>query len=683
VIWRGGRRLKTPNSDTEARNTKQNGSSQDSVMIIDSDDDESAPAGTSSFVDKPEFEDHDHAGGASKLGITQTLELSLGCEVLHIAVPPLVASTSDDIGPELLQTKMVFAVSCATTDVYVVTVPLTPPSHQSKARQELRANVLTDRAGKSLWGETLFALAGQERRSDGLAITLSKPGVKGRSHASSTNVVVAAHSRDASGTLRLWELCVDSGKAGKPTEPFQTEYLQSPLNGVSFNPIHITQLLTISSSQALRIYDYSMASVPADDTPQSSFPAQGSWLLSLFPPFARGSLSQTARKPITAAAWVGRGRAILALLADGQWGVWDIDGGGPTTSTTGANLFGKTGLGVRGAALSAFSITGQLEGTSPLRNPTNRKSDGEFVPMTPHTRREVFVGGPERLNSVKGSIEVVRLPTYPGGVGEETAVLWLGAADHVVTVIPAISRFWDAQLRRSSGGGVNLFSGAQPSRMIRLNDLSAGLMGERCCGVTASARFPRNPGDGEEEGLPVEIAVQGESRLVFVQENEDATPAPTRIFGPRKRKLGLAPGSEPPSAIIVHPRQDKAAAASFNLSVSKRGGLMDVRPSQDSGVIPIGSSFDSTTQFTQSQDTLGDEMTLTQSMLLPPAREGADGLGFVNSLENAADAIDDEEAAEDRNVEAEMLDIMEIDRALEDMQSDRDAGTKHVFFETA
>jgi hypothetical protein len=47
----------------------------------------------------------------------------------------------------------------------------------------------------------------------------------------------------------------------------------------------------------------------------------------------------------------------------------------------------------------------------------------------------------------------------------------------------------------------------------------------------------------------------------------------------------------------------------------------------------------------------------------------------------AADASDDEEEAEERDVEEEMLDIMEIDRELEEMENERASGRKHVFFE--
>src|SRR5204863_9548580 len=131
----------------------------------------------------------------------------------------------------------------------------------------------------------------------------------------------------------------------------------------------------------------------------------------------------------------------------------------------------------------------------------------EFVPMTPHTRRDASLlppapagAGPgQRLASVRGGMCVAPLPGRPGGGGaDESVVMWVGGADHVA-VIPRVACFWDAQERRSrsaAGGGVNLFSGAPPTRMVPLDGLAAGLMGERCAGVGAVAVSSRHPHRG-------------------------------------------------------------------------------------------------------------------------------------------------------------------------------------------
>ena len=671
-------------------------------MLIDSDDE--TPATSAPFVDKPEFEDSIAADTSSLPEITQSLDLALGTAALHVAVLPMPPSSAEDAawnGANILKSKIVFAVACATTDVYLVTLPLTPPSHESKARPELRQSLLAGNAGTGVWGETLTLLKGQSRPCGGLAVTLvkQKPGSRSRSleraaaqAAPVTRAIVAAHSREASGTLRLWDVVLDA-KPGviNRVEPFQTEYLPSPLTDISFNPSHTTQLLTVASPQAARIYDYAAASLPSDDTSEGPFPTQGSWLLSLYPPFSRGPSMSTARKPIVAAEWIAHGRAILTLLSDGQWGIWDIDGASPSAAGSGG-LFTKANAGLRGSAITGFSVSGHLEGTSPLRNPATQKSPaasgttGEFVPMTPHTRRDAIasaiMGGSDKLAAVRGGIAISQLPPQGTGPGEESAVLWLGGTDPILSVIPVISRFWDSQLRRAVGGGVNLWSGAQPTRMIRLTDLGAGLMGERCTGAAAIPKPSRGGvagangssaakenGPSHAEGLPIEVLLQGESRLVIVHEGEDASSLTTRLLGARKRSRAELGSTK---AILAYPRPEKPANISFNLNLQQRptrtggGGLFQprVRP-------PIGASFDSMDVLPSTE--LPDE---TQS-----APSSQQGLMFINDLNFAADQPDDEFEVESRDIEQELMDIMEIDRELEQLEHERVRGAKRVFFE--
>ncbi|KAK3317670.1 hypothetical protein B0T19DRAFT_295753 [Cercophora scortea] len=705
VVWRGGRRLKAPKQTSE---DKHNGATtDDAVMILDSDDDNAPGASPSkAFVDKPTFEENLTADTSALPEIVQTLDLAMGTAVLHVAVlpmPPCSASDAAWNGAEILKDKIVFAVTCSTNDVYVVTLPLTPPSHESKARPELRQSLLAGNAGKGVWGETLTLLAGQGRPGEGVAITVVKQKSVSRSRSQeravipatpSPRVIVAVHSREASGTLRFWDVTLDArpGTMNR-VEPFQTEYLPSPLSSISFNPAHITQLLAVASPHAVRVYDYSVASLPSDDTSEGPFPTQGSWLLSLYPPFTRGPLMSTARKPIVAAEWIVQGHAILTLLADGQWGIWDIDGASPSTANGGGGgLFSKTHSGLRGSAITTFSISGHLEGTSPLRNPATQKtpaasgSDGQFVPMTPHTRRDAIAasitGGSEKLAAVRGGITITQTtPPRGADAGDESAVLWLGGADPVVSVIPVISRFWESQLRRAIGGGVNLWSGTQPTRMIRLTDLGAGLLGERCTGAAAVLKpgrsSPRangmdsasdNGAPSASEGLPIEVLLQGENRLVIVHESEDSASFTSRLIGNRK-KARTDYGST--KAIIAFPRPEKPNSVAFNLSVSRsgRGGLL--RPQQRPSVKGLFSNDgDNILPSTEAPD---------KGFASDPARDT--GLMFFNDLDFAADRPDDESEAENRDTEQEVLDIMEIDRELESLETSRDRGTKRVFFE--
>ncbi|KAK1972542.1 hypothetical protein LY78DRAFT_623848 [Colletotrichum sublineola] len=671
IVWRGGRRFKhTPKKPSPQLNEKQNGTPDDSVMIIDSDDDEppaKARKAPPPFTDKPEFEDSEEDSPYPE--IVQTLDLSLGTTALHLAVLPMTPCSAEDaswVGADILREKIVFTVACATNEIYVVTLPLTPPSPESKARPELRSNLLAGKAGSGQWGERVVLLGGQYKHSEGVAMSLIKPKatsgserIREQTGVSSTQkprLVVAAHTREASGTLRLWDVPmeVQPGEASSRISPFQSEFLPSPLSSISFNPTHLSQLLTVASPHAVRIYDYALPSLPPDDQATGPFPSQGSWLLSLFQPFTRPT---STRKPILDAAWIAHGRAVLALLADGTWGIWDVDGASPL----GASILGKNRSGIKGAALTAFSVSGHVEGTGPLRTTAGvprSNGNGEFVPLTPHSRRDAAAslsaaGSLERLAAVRGGITVTPLPGSGSGSADESVVLWIGGLDNV-SVIPAVSRFWDAQLRRGSGGGVNLFSGTTPTRMIRLHDLSTGLLGERCCGVSAAVSFAKlKENDG---GLQIEVLIMGESRLVIVHESED-TPGTKigSVVSTRRRLFGDKGKAEPPSAIIVHSRPDQPRNVSFNLSVNKTRSLHTKPSARD--------SFDA-------EDA-------THDFTLPVGRPKS-GLGFADTLNAAADLQDD---VTTRDVEVEMLDILEIDRALEYMEDDRGSGRKRVLFE--
>ncbi|KAH6997238.1 hypothetical protein EDB80DRAFT_727421 [Ilyonectria destructans] len=647
LVWRGGKRLKPVKKAPPKEN--QNGSIDDSVMIIDSDDEEPpAKAKTSvKFEDKPQFEDEIEEGPYPE--IVQTLDLALGTAVLKVAVMPMTPTPAEDAawgGAKILTERMVFAVSCVTNDVYLITLPLTPPSPESKERPELGNDLLAGKAGSGAWGESLILLGGQAKHSEGIAINLVMPKASERPGTQS-RAVVASHSREASGTLRLWDVPLDPKDTPvNAVEPFQTEYLPSPLTSISFNSTHTTQLLVVSSLQGVRIYDFALPSLPPDPEATGPFPVQGSWLLTLYQPFARPS---STRRPILDAAWIAHGRAVFVLLADGTWGIWDIDGVSPDSS--GAALSNKLKSGVRGAALTAFSVSGFVEGTSSLRSVTTQSkenSNGDFAPMTPHTRRQATASLSsamtlDRLATIRGGVKVTPLPTNGNAVQEESLALWVGGLDHVC-IIPGVSRFWESQLRKGAGTGVDLFSSAQPTRMIKLLDLSTGLLGERCCGVgLAVDALKHGSGASLDGGLPADVLILGETRIVIVREGEDG---PGRKIGgvvsTRKRRL-FSKGDKS-DAIIVHGKQDKSTRISFNLSTIKPGTLR--KPS-------LFGQDESTRDLTTSQENL------------PLSSRPQVGFDFTDTLSAAADLTEDFTT---RDVEVEMLDIMEIDKTLDSMQ---------------
>lgn len=644
MVWRGGKRFKPAKKVPQKQNGNVDG---DSVMIIDSDDEQPAPKASqpSTFLDKPQFEDEIEETPYPE--IVQTLDLNLGTTVLKVAVLPLAPRQAQDVAggrATLLGEKMVFAVSCVTNDIYIITVPLAPPSPESKARPELRSDLLASKAGSGAWGESLTLLGGQTQLSNGIALGL----ILSDSPKKSANLVVASHSREASGLLRLWHIPLDSkSKAERAVEPFQTEYLPSPLSGLSFNPTHTTQLLAISSPHSVRIYDFAQTSLPPDPEQTGPYPAQGSWLLSLYQPFTKGL---SLRKPIVDAAWISHGKAIFTLLADGMWGIWDVDGA--NVGSSGPSISTKLRSGVRGSATTAFSVSGYVEGTSSLRSTalnTTENQSGEFAPMTPHTRRQATASlgtaaGQDRLATVHGSINVTVLPGAGQALPDEAVAFWMGGLDHVC-VIPAMSRFWESQLRKGNGGGANAFGNIQPTRIFKLQELSIGLLGDRCCGIGLVAKGSKSKATTSDIALPVDVLIRGETRLVIVRQDEDGPGK--KVGGISNRKRLFSKGNQS-TAIIVHGKP-RPANISFNLSTAKLGSLrLKSLPAEESDL--DGPSLDLTPRAPRNQ------------------------FGFGDTLNEAADVSADLS----RNVESEMLDLMDIDSALETMNGSH--GRKKVLF---
>lgn len=726
IVWRGGRRFKSEVEDeaTHGRgNSKWNGNPpEDAVMILDSDEEEDAAApngqkSAGSFVDKPQFEemlDDD----APYPEITQTLDLSFGTAVHHIAVLPMSPCTAEDAAwgdVNMLKEKIVFAVSSASREVFLITLPLMPPSPLSKARKEFEDDIMAGKAGNGMWGETVTLLNGQERPSQGLAMNLvqtpasserSKSADRSQSASrSGPRVVVAAHTKEALGTLRLWDVSLEAPN-GTRVDPFQVEYLPKPLASISFSPSQYSHLLCNFSPDAVRIYDYAQASMAPDDLSDGPFPSQGSWLISLYPPFTRPTSS---RKPILAAKWICNGGAIFVLLADGQWGIWDVNGHSPQSAAS----FIKAAPGLKGDALTEFSVTGYVEGTSPLRNHGTQRAAGgttsEFVPMTPHTRREALNTsyGPERLVTVKGGVTVIPLAKSTATSADESIVLWIGGSENVFA-IPGVLKFWEGQSRKGSSAGSNLFGGAQPTRMLRLTDLGAGLMGERCTGITGLVRSVTSGGLSStgSDGLPVEVLVQGESRLVIVQESESVVG--TKIGGvvARRARAGMK-SMRDSSAIVVYPRQEQPSSVTYNLSSKPRsalsrgrtGGLFDKPVEESSANTAAGAATSQTKATNGGKPGFGGDAAASSSFDSMPAAAAVQTSSksfssLLGGLDAAADAHGDndhddyydadgfDEGAMERNMELEMLDIMEIDKELDALAVDSVRGRKRVLFES-
>jgi hypothetical protein len=463
------------------------------------------------------------------------LDLVFGIDVLHLAILPTPVLKAD--GPswrvlEPLKQKLIFAAACADNSIRLVTLPLTPSSPESKARPEFRTSFTAANAGNGKWGETVVVLSGHLKPSDGVSITIDFPSnskylvipESKSSLPSEPHIVVASHSREVTGLLLLWRIPIKSPQSH--TEPLQSIYLASAAKSISFNPAlarnYSSHLLVADCTGVCRIYDYKLPVKTTEEPSDNPAAEQGSWLLSLYAGFQStksdspyvGTHAGFSRKTIVDAQWVSAGKAILVLLSDGEWAIWDIEGGGPGASQ---GLLGPQS--VKGGSRSEYSLTGYIDPGAKSRTAgPPQLTASKFAPMTPGTRKTTtpFNNGPS--GPVRGQISVVDVPSSsPTNPSDESIVFWFGETFHI---IPNLSKYWAAHRHKSSGSG-NLFTGPIGARMIKIENVD--LRGERCSGIAQLAK------GASSTGFPSDIIILGEHRFTILSVGKAREQQPEKV----------------------------------------------------------------------------------------------------------------------------------------------------------
>ncbi|KAH7395637.1 hypothetical protein BKA64DRAFT_577694 [Cadophora sp. MPI-SDFR-AT-0126] len=519
IIWRGGKKFK-PQQPASAAHSKTNGGGNAAVISLDSDDE--GDSAKQPFEDKAEFEADEEVLNPLHPypAILQELDLWFGTAVLDLAVLPstiLQADSPSWRGVDLLKQKIVFAAACADNSVRLVTLPLTPPSPASKARPDLRSDFTLTNAGKGTWGETVVVLNGHQKPSDGVSVTVGITGTRSDSKAAGApQIIVASHSREVTGLLRLWRVPVKS--SAPQVEPFQTVSLASPAKSISFNPSlsnqYSSHLLVAEAVGVCRIYDYKLLLLkPNEESPETVSAEHGTWLLSLYAGFPSekndpqaqqtGAHTGFGRKTVVDAQWVSGGRAIIVLLHDGEWAIWDIEGVGPNAPQ---GILGRQGI--KGGSITEYSLTGYIDGAAKVRpSGPPQIASSKFAPMTPGSRKAANPfneRGSDRR--VRGQISVVEVrSSSPTAPSEESILFWLG---ETYAVIPNLARYWAANAQKTVASG-SLFGGPAGARMIKLENVD--LQGEHCSGIEQIAKSSTS-----SAGLSSEILILGEHRYLLL-----------------------------------------------------------------------------------------------------------------------------------------------------------------------
>ncbi|PLB39332.1 uncharacterized protein BDW47DRAFT_103482 [Aspergillus candidus] len=513
VVWRGGRHFaaRQPAVEKEDKPQKANRGSDDAVMIIDSDD-EGVPESPREDAEPSyqfETEDSEVDPAHPYESVFRQVDIPLGSRVLDLAVPrilPEPARSSLDPFPPILKKLMVVVVVCADYSTRIVTVPLTPPYSQSQA-SSLGTQILSIGGGvthqefpRGVSVTFTYQEAEQQEDTD-MTRSRSSSSKLSANGTGRWDLLVATHSAESSGLLVLHRAPVVEEKEGSywiDEEDIETKrrYLPAPAQNVAFNPSpypsprHSTLLVSFHSG-CVKIYSCfstkrsksSRRTSSSNDYETSE--TDGKWLISLYPGFEQSPSGVTRRKTIVNAEWVLGGRAVMVLMADGEWGVWDIEGAGPGTSK--GPLHRQASIeGVSGGSLTTFSVSGRI--LSPLLRGQDTETAGpsvveqrpRFAPLTPSTKRlredSLLKGSTVSppSPSLCGEISVYQTNSFRDPLPDESILLRHG--DHSA-IIPSLLSLWRNAVRTSG-----TFDASNRCRVSALQDIT--LMGEHLKGIT-------------------------------------------------------------------------------------------------------------------------------------------------------------------------------------------------------
>jgi hypothetical protein len=594
-------------------------------MVIDLDDDEPAPS--TSVPKSAEFEDENEEIAPSQpyLKILRSIDVSLGTGARHLAIPQIPSHASQappGAYPPIYSTHVVVAVACDDCSVRLVSLPLTPPAPNLK--------------DPTSWGVQITKVGPTSHQDllSGIAIThtcppvdsddevdKSKPRSRSRSRlgnmaataADSKSgqvwcVLIASTSPTAGGLLLVHQLPLTSDHA-LTTLPeshglLQRLHFRSPLSAsrIYFNPSpypaerHSNILITFPDSGCVKVFQAlpdsssaysrgrrgSAATMDSITSSSRSLPASttrpGKLLLTLYTGFIESSESvpSARRKHILDAAWVLGGRAVLVLLEDGEWGVWDIEGAGPP-STLNQNLFrGQDNVcGIQGGAWTRFSFKGfvtSLADEAPRLQQAEAKDvkSGRLAPMTPHTRKVrsdgLFHGSASGTLSAatlrrftQGYISVTEHrtanPSSTATPVDESILLSLGNTN---LSIPSLLSLWRAE---SNGKG-----SLDGSEILRPSPFTALQLGGEQQRSIAALPQPSNTSPsapfGSRSGRLTDVLISTDNRLIM-------------LVSPISEPLASTPASQGTGLVSANADTDQLLLSQGDLDIDGMDRILD------------------------------------------------------------------------------------------------------------
>lgn len=409
---------------------------QDVIMIIDSDDEPDQPPPSKLAPVEYEDEEDEADPDAPYPSIIQDIDLNLGSPVLHIAIPSIPSQASQR--PSAANDTAFIAVYTADGHISALRIPLAPPAGSSDAARNIIDKAFLAKSGNApvqdLSAKFYRHVSGNSTHSSG----------------SQDEFIVAA----ASSSLLLWRLPLQFEGFRPHQNTQQKVVLATSSTHVAFHPsARSTQLLLADRSGSSRVYDMS----PLLETPLKKLKGPvatllpqdvGRWLMVYQAPLhaiTQGQTVSPSSKRLLDAKWVLGGRAILALLEDGEWGVWDV------------NVSAQSSQNVETFALRGF--LGSATAGEPAQASKPKKGSSTLAPMTPNTRKAksetLFTGAPRVQGAVsRGGISVTSSDNL-SGQADESVMLWYNSE---IYAIPNMQQFWQRSTNNAGNGAGSLYT---------------------------------------------------------------------------------------------------------------------------------------------------------------------------------------------------------------------------------
>ena len=503
-------------------------------MVIDSDDEEDESAMEHAKITPAEFEKEEDEIDplAPYHDIIRYIDIPLGAAGLRVATPHIVkdiVQAPPESWPSIYLERIVIAVACADSSIRVISAPLDPPAPEFQDVSTMDIHILkifgpnSHQDSISDIAITHAPIAPSEEDRDGQPVPRSQTRSQSKQRTSEIDgqqwsLLVASISCTGTGLLLVHQFPLQSkNKISTNPEhslPIRRQYLRSSSLGarLAFNTSpcpaerHTSLLITLPASSCVKLFQVcptysrerrgSTATVDSGSSTRSSRTSstdRGKFLITFLPPFVQDNTAVIPRrKRVLDAQWIVGGRAVVALLEDGEWGIWDLEAVGPTSSTAGGNLIRGQGnlSGIHGGSLTKFAVRSNISPSTDTKkkskNIQTQPTSGSLAPMTPSTRRirseNLFQGGKGDLNPSgsqlhSGSIYVEECPSNRPN---DDSITISYASENVY--ISSILSFWKSDTKPTRLPTVRL--GGQQQRSFSLlhtsnnqNNPSPGLFG--------------------------------------------------------------------------------------------------------------------------------------------------------------------------------------------------------------